>query len=252
MTPIKVGILEDDIIIGMSIADDLQALGYVPVLASDYDQAVELTETEKLDIMLVDIMLGEERDGIDFARFLQHKNIPVIFVTANSDSGIVARAKEARPAAYLLKPFDRNDLYTTIEVAIHNYCNREENQSGAVLENGEPESGIPSLQYRINDAIFIKQGQYLRKIPYSEILYLESDNSYLFIHTADRKMMVRASMASYLDYLGETSFCRVHRSFAIDLQHLESIHNDTVIIGGTEIPIGKIYRADLLNSLRIS
>lgn len=249
MTPIKVGILEDDPIIGMSIVNDLESLGYLTTeIATDPEMALQMITEESPDIIIVDIMLGDGMDGIAFAKSIKFLNIPVIFATAYSDVATVKRAKEAEPAAYLVKPFNKNDLYAAIEVAMANYCARVKpgNKQVDLMKGTEDE-----IQYRINDAIFVKQGQYIRKVRYDDILFIESINTCLYIQTIDRRVVVRAGLSEYLQYLNSKKFCRVHRAFAVNMQKIDAIQTEHLLINNYEIPVGKMYRAQLMDSIKI-
>src|SRR5690348_12950127 len=104
---IKIGIVEDELIIAEKIKLLLEGMGYLicePV--SSYDEALAMIEKEKPDMLLLDINLNDKKDGIDLAEQVnrQHR-IPFIFLTANSDRATIERAKKVNPNAYLVKPF---------------------------------------------------------------------------------------------------------------------------------------------------
>jgi DNA-binding LytR/AlgR family response regulator len=242
MTNIKVGIVEDEMIIAHGIADALQQLGYaVTEPANNYSEALAMIEEEKPDILLLDIHLGGKKDGIDLAwKIREEYNIPFIFLTANADAATVERAKKTNPPAYLVKPFSKDELYASIEICLHNYIH--------IHKNKKPET---EGNYLIKDALFIKQGQYFHKVPLNDILYLESENVYVFVHTVNNKLLVRSTIQHYLDLIGSPQFFRVHRSYAVNIQHVNTINSEIIIIGGREIPIGKAYRDELLSYLRL-
>lgn len=101
------------------------------------------------------------------------------------------------------------------------------------------------------DLLFIKQGPVYYKIKMDDILYLESDNIYIHVHTPEKKYMVRNTINQYLDILNAPQFFRVHRSFAININHVQAIEMNHIIINNLPIPIGKTFRNDLLNNLRL-
>lgn len=101
------------------------------------------------------------------------------------------------------------------------------------------------------DLLFIKQGATYYKVRLDEILYLESDNIYIHVHTAGKKYLVRNTISQYLDILNAPQFFRIHRSFAINLHHVQAIEVNHIIINNQPIPIGKTFRNELLNSLRL-
>lgn len=108
----------------MIIAEDIKqiliSLDYEVVgMATKYTTALEALENKDIDVALVDIMLGGSKNGIDLAHEIKNRfKIPFIFLTSHADAATVKRAKETQPSAYLLKPFSKDDLFTTLEIAL--------------------------------------------------------------------------------------------------------------------------------------
>jgi DNA-binding LytR/AlgR family response regulator len=242
MAAIKVGIVEDEMLIAQGISNALTQLGYEATEpAVSYTEALKMIESEQPDILLLDIQLSGKKDGIDLAwKIREDYDIPFIFLTANSDSATVERAKKLCPPAYLVKPFNKDELYTSIEICLHNFSEAQEKRE--TLEKGN---------YIIKDCLFIKQGQHFHKVRIEDILYLESDNVYIYVHTCKGKFLVRSTIPNYVDLIGARNFFRVHRSFAVNTNHIETINADSVFINNIEIPIGKVYRDELLSYLRL-
>ncbi len=242
MQKTKVGIVEDEFLIGMGIAGALKELGYdVPKVAGNYTQALEMTEREKPDILIIDIMLGGHKDGIDLAwKIKKEFRIPFIFLTANSDIATVERAKKVESQAYLVKPFQKNELYTTIEICLHNYAQSQKQQQ-------KPEGG----NYLVNDSLFIKQGNYFHKIAIDDILYLKTDNIYLNVYTREGKFLVRSSLQDYIDLIGAKHIVKVHRSYGINTRHIQKINTEFLVVNNAEIPIARAFREAFLASLKL-
>lgn len=241
MAVIKVGIVEDEFLIAFGISETLKELGYdVTSVANNYTEALAMIAQEKPDILLIDIQLGGYKDGIDLAwKVRKDHNMPFIFLTSNTDPATVERAKKVSPNAYLVKPYNKHDLYTSIEICLHNYLALQK-------QSNESADG----DYLVKDSVFIKQGQHFHKVNISDILYIESDNVYVNVYTSDAKLMVRSSIQEYLDLLGSKNFFRVHRSYAVNLRHIQIINSEYIIINDTQIPVGKSYRDELLNMLK--
>ncbi len=241
MKPLKIGIVEDDLLIAESIAVTLQQIGYQPTKpVRTYKDALKMIETELPDLLLLDIMLEGDLDGIDLANTINKEyGIPFIFLTANSDYATVNRAKEVKPNAYLVKPFNENDLYSSIEIASNNFnsLNKTENKS------------IGSAEY-LKDVMFIKEGDLFHKIETNDILYIESDNVYLSIYTAKKHFVIRTKLDDFISEFPKGFFVRVHRSYAINLKHLETINSLTVKVADKEVPLQKIYKQELLHLIR--
>ena len=119
----KILVVEDESIVAMDIKNRLLALGYsVPALAHDAVQAVKKAEEIQPDLVLMDIMLKGNMDGIEAANQIQDKfDIPVILLTAYADESTLERAKITEPYGYILKPFEERELYTSIEMALYKH-----------------------------------------------------------------------------------------------------------------------------------
>lgn len=241
MKPLKIGIVEDDLLIAESIAVTLQQIGYLATIpVQTYAGALQMIETESPDLLLVDIILKGDKDGIDLAETVNKRyNIPFIFLTANSDAATVSRAKEVNPSAYLVKPFNENDLFSSIEIAFSNFN---------TLHQAENRMGKPAN--KLDGSVFVKEGEVFLKVNLNTVLYIESDNVYLHLHTPQKHYLVRSKLDDFISEYARGSFVRVHRSYAVNLNFLEAINALTVTVAGKEIPMNKVYRDDLLNVIQ--
>jgi diguanylate cyclase (GGDEF)-like protein/PAS domain S-box-containing protein len=128
MEAARILIVEDERIISLDLKHRLEQFGHSVVgIVSTAREAIAQTDSLKPDIILMDIMLGGEMDGIEAADEIRHTHpIPVVFVTAYADDETLARVKAAQPAGYILKPFKERELYSTIDIAIYkNQVDRE-------------------------------------------------------------------------------------------------------------------------------
>jgi CheY-like chemotaxis protein len=123
MTRASLLIVEDDAIVAQDLKNRLTEMGYVIVaVSSTGEEAIEKARHHRPDVVLMDIRLGGEMDGITAAGQIGASyRLPVIYLTAFSDDETLARARETHPAGYVLKPFDPRNLYVAIEMAL---CNR--------------------------------------------------------------------------------------------------------------------------------
>jgi len=113
-------VVEDEQLIAQDIADTLTKLGYaVTGMVASAEECVESAEARRPDLVLMDIHLQGEVDGIEAARLLRERfDIPVVFLSAYADEGTVARAKTTAPLGYLLKPFRKSELRSAVEVGL--------------------------------------------------------------------------------------------------------------------------------------
>ncbi|HXH19309.1 MAG TPA: response regulator, partial [Chitinophagales bacterium] len=123
MKHLNIGIVEDDLLIAESLVMALKQIGYHPILpVRSYHDALKMIEAESPELLILDITLEGKQDGIELGtKVNKDYGIPFIFLTAYSDVATIERAKKANPYAYLVKPFNENDLFSSIEIAFNNY-----------------------------------------------------------------------------------------------------------------------------------
>lgn len=129
-------VVEDEAIVAMEIEELLASAGFNPVgWAPSGGEALALAEQQDPDLVLMDICLKGETDGIDTAKEIRRRhNIPVIFLTAHSERETLTRAKSAEPFGYILKPFSSQQLKSAIEIAIHKHRTLEESHRISMAE----------------------------------------------------------------------------------------------------------------------
>jgi CheY-like chemotaxis protein len=121
MEKARILIVEDEAIIAMEIENQLQSLGYeVTSIVDTGEKAIKKADEDKPDLILMDIRIKGEMDGIDTAEEIRNRfGIPVIFSTAYLDKKRIERAKITMPFGYVLKPMQERDLKVTIEMAMY-------------------------------------------------------------------------------------------------------------------------------------
>jgi two-component system cell cycle sensor histidine kinase/response regulator CckA len=123
LSKVKVLVVEDERIVAKDIQNTLKNLGYeVPAIASTGEEAINKTGELLPDIVLMDIVLKGNIDGIDAASRIKAKyKTPIIYLTAYEDEETLDRAKITEPLGYILKPFEERDLHTTLEMALYKH-----------------------------------------------------------------------------------------------------------------------------------
>jgi PAS domain S-box-containing protein len=116
-------VVEDELIVAEDLTHWLASLGYtVGARAATGQEAVQRCEATRPDIILMDILLPGDMDGIQAAEIIRLRfDIPVVYITASSDDATLSRAKVTEPFGYILKPFDERGLYSTIEMALYKH-----------------------------------------------------------------------------------------------------------------------------------
>jgi len=200
-------------------------------MADNYDEVIEDLKTLKPDLILLDVKLIGEKDGVDVAKEInKNYKIPFIFLTSLSDYDTIERIKVTNPTGFINKPFNETGLRNNIEIALYNYKNKEK----------QPES---------NSYFFIKQKGKLIRINRSDILYIEAYDNYTFIHDKTKKYIVSYTLKSVLEKLNDARFIRIHRSFAVNINEIDSLFEGYVFIDSKRIPIGRMYKESLMQSI---
>lgn len=242
--PVKILVVEDEMIIGAKISMQLTALGYeVTGVLPRGEEALLHLEQNKPDIVLLDIQLKGAMDGIETARRIHLKgDIPVIYVTANTDEATFNRAKATRPHAFIAKPFKQLDLHRAIELTISRMA---EAATGSMeLSEGEEQP------YILSDRIFIRHKEKMLKLMLADILFIEADRNYSRIFTAGKEYLLSTTLKTIEQKLPLQLFQRVHRSYIINLLHVEEVGEHQVRIGQKQIPLGQGMREQLLQRMQ--
>ena len=241
MSKVKILVVEDELIIAEDIRMMLEDLGYEVIgTAPGYSEAIELMNKDLPDGVLIDILLAGEKDGITLAETIREKySLPFIFLTSHSDTATVERAKLVHPDGYLVKPFEKKDLYTSIEIAFSNFIRREETEV-------EDENS-----FFLKDSIFIRKDYLLIKIRFDDLKWVKSDGNYLELYCKDEKHLVRSSMKNFAQRLPANRFLQVHKSYLVNIEHIKSIDHRNVRIDDELIPIGRALLDDIKKILDI-
>ena len=245
--PIRILIVEDNVIIADDMQSMLEEIGYEIVdNVIVYEQAVEVLKNNHVDLVSIDIILASDKTGIDLGKHIRESyNIPFIFVTSNSDRATVENAKTVKPDGYLVKPFEQQDLYTSIEIALSNFNYNKKDLNRDIDDVGESFTSNSVLK----DSIFVKKQHLYYRIQFSDIQFIKADNVYLEVNTADKKFLVRSPLKDYLEKLPGNKFYRAHKSYIVNVDHIDAINSKDVVINNNLIPISKDFKEFILSSM---
>jgi len=242
-SPAKILIVEDEMIIGANISLQLSKLGYeVTGIVSRGEEAIAHVKQNRPDIVLMDIQLKGELDGIDTVIKMQQEiNMPVIYLTANADDENFDRAKSTNPYAFISKPFKKLDLQHAIELTMGRL---DKNKSSS---EEDTTSISPFVQ---NDSIYVRRNERMIKIMISDIYYFEADRNYCKIFAKNKECLLVMTLKEINDKLPQAHFLRIHRSFIINLSHVDEVAGTHVVINKKAIPLSKTLRGELMNRLQ--
>lgn len=234
---IKILIVEDEPATARTLKIFLEANHYTVVgMAHNKSQAIEMLKTHKPDLAILDIMLDNQAHGIEIGAYIKENyGIPFIFLTSHNQKTIIDIAKNVNPSSYLIKPFNKDLIYASVEIALVNAMSLP------------PSIDTPSM---IN-ALFVKQKEYFIKIDLHEIIFLQADEHYTHIVTTDRKLTVKQGLGDLAIRL-DKFFIRIHKSYIVNLQMVKAVGTNNILLNNTqEVPIGRAYRKELLEKINL-
>ncbi|KAF0238745.1 MAG: two-component system response regulator LytR/AlgR [Prolixibacteraceae bacterium] len=191
--------------------------------------AHRIIQDNQVDLLFLDINMPK-LNGIAFLKTL--KNPPlVIFTTAYSEYAL--DGFELNVVDYLKKPF-------SFERFCKAYFRAEE------LLLLKQAALKPDLVQKQNDFLFVKADKKTMKVKITDILYIEGLGDYIKLYMSDKKLITNLSMKKIENLLPPEIFYRIHKSFIISLDKIESIEGNMVKINNAKLPIGSLYRHDFM------
>ncbi|MBV6644948.1 MAG: response regulator [Cyclobacteriaceae bacterium] len=223
-------IVEDEPLIGQDLKFLLEDMGLTEVsLVLKYDTALEWLKTRPFSLVLLDINLSGEKDGIHLAEFINdHFSIPFIFITSYYNRETISRAKKTNPAAYILKPFDQHDIKVNVEIVLYQLDQ---------VKNQQP--------------VFVRDKTGMTTIDPSSVCYVEADDNYSRLVSQESQQVVSHTLKKMEDELKDYGFIRVHKSFLINLKKVNMVKEGYVYLDEFKIPIGRTYRQEFMDHISI-
>ncbi len=194
-------------------------------------KAFEVLEKEQIDIIFLDIEMPK-MDGFSFLKTL--KNPPMVVVTtAHRDFAL--EGFDLDVVDYLLKPISLNRMMQAIRKA-----------KRLKIEKDTPLNNLPIVQPEFSSYIFIRSERENIKVELQSILYIESLKNHVKIVTQNDTYITLVSIGKMEDKLPRDIFMRVHRSYLVNLHHIENYANTYVVIQRKSIPLGNLYKERIL------
>lgn len=243
LSKVRILIVEDELLIAEDLKDILEELGYeVCGIAVSAREALALIEEKSPDLALLDIQIKGGKDGIELAADINDQyHLPFIMLTSHADMQTLSRAKEVHPYGYLVKPFHEKDILAAIEMALANFAR----------EQVKKQQDEKSEDFVLNDSLFIRTNGMLVKLKFTDIIYFEADANYTNVFTKDKKFVIRSILKELENKLDPNRFARIHKSYLINLEEIDSIQADAVHIAGKEIPISRNQYSWLLQQIKM-
>ncbi|WP_299440651.1 LytTR family DNA-binding domain-containing protein [uncultured Aquimarina sp.] len=214
------------------IADHLAKIDRIEIVATCNNalEAFNHINSQKIDLIFLDINMPEI-SGISFAKSI-NKEIKIIFTTAYREYAI--DGFDLHAVDYLLKPISFERLLN----AVNNY-----------FEIHHKVSPAKTKEATLNDFIFVRSDRRMKKVDFSEIIYVESYNDYLKIHCDNATIVTRETISNIEAKLPVQQFMRTHRSFIISIKRIDSFSNEELVLHNKSIPISRNYKSEVLARL---
>lgn len=227
--------IDDDPLIGETLsyfADKAERIERC-VHARDAGEALKLLGERTFDLVLLDLHLpdGSGRSVLEGIP----ARVPVVMVTSDPAFGADSY-RFVNVVDYLLKPLDYVRFHQAVERA---WEFRARSTEGARIPGAEK-------------SIFVKSGSEVVRLVLAELRFLKAEANYVSLHgKGTRPVMVLSSLTKVLELL-PAGFLRVHRSYAVNRDHIERVEGGSVIVAGDRIPLGDSYRAEFLERLKVA
>jgi DNA-binding LytR/AlgR family response regulator len=247
---IKILVVEDEIILAEDIALRLRNMNYdvVGIAASAQQAKNILSSSLEVDIIIMDIMIKGDEDGIELAAIVCRKyKLPFIFLTSHSDNAILERARQVNPYAYLLKPFNDKQISIAIELALVNFS-RQSSETDLLKNHQFAETENTVL--KIKDSLFLKKNNRFERVLLNEIQFLEADSNYTTIYTQNGKFVYTAVLKQLESRLPKDRFLRVHRSFIVNIQAVQAYQGNVLYIESHKILVSKSHKEEVFRLFR--
>jgi two-component system LytT family response regulator len=229
---------------------DVSLVGEAP----DGLTAAHLISTTQPDLVFLDIEMPD-MSGLEVAAQLQAASAPLlVFVTAHDDHAV--EAFDLNAIDYLLKPYDHERFLRAL-VRIRQRLRAEPRNGGDVIHSAERAVGIARSALGPVKRLPVPDGDGLRLIDVVSIHWLEADDNYVHVHTADREYLLRRTLQDLLQQLGEQQFARIHRSTAVSVSQIANLKSmpkgdyEVRLRSGASLRLSRRYAQTLLSRITV-
>lgn len=223
----KIVIVEDDSDLANNIAELVTILGYqVSAVFNDSKNCLSFLNDNSVDLVIIDILLKGEETGIELGKAITGSfDVPIVFCSAYTDEQVLQQVKTIKHSGYIVKPFTRQVLKTTIFLALND-------KFIAPTSTGK-------------DTLHVRDKGYLIPIEFKNILIAEADGLYTKIITAKKSYLIRAILKNVEEQLPSNKFLRVHKSYLVNVDHISSFNSKGVKINDSIVPVRRGYYKSL-------
>lgn len=198
---------------------------------SSATEAMQVLQDDQVDLMFLDIEMPE-LTGIQFLNILKHQPL-IIFTTAYPEYAL--EGFNHNTVDYLLKPIPFDRFLKAVSKVQERLQGSSRNTETTQQHAGQE-----------HEFMFVKADYKTIRVDFKDILWIEGLKDYIIIQTKDQKIITLLSMNKVMEKLPYSKFLRVHRSFIVSLQKIDSIEKSRIKVGTKEIPIGEVYKEEFM------
>ncbi|MCS6929997.1 MAG: response regulator transcription factor [Saprospiraceae bacterium] len=193
-------------------------------------EAVSALHQQPVDLLFLDIQMPD-LTGIDLLKALIRK--PIVIVTTAYDHYAV-EGYELDVVDYLLKPFSYERFLQAVNKALTQLRTRQSHFSSITVENAE-EANTP------RDHLLVKAEHRTYRIRFDDILFIQGMREYVMFHLVSGRIMALLSLKYLEEILPPERFIRIHKSYIVAFQHIETVEEGSLYIAGQKLPVGPSY-----------
>lgn len=223
----KLVLVEDEKDLAENYAEILEDLGYeVLALFDNALSVLDFLRAKRPDLMLMDINLKGETDGVALAKLVtKDYGIPIIFTTAYSGDRVLREAFESFPVNYLVKPISRDTFKTALYLAFNQQSSTPRREDSTKIQ--------------------LKAKGYVFYLFAEDVVFLKADGLYTSITTKDGKTYLERGVLKMLHkQLPEKQFIRVHKSYVINLRYVKAFNSKYIDVLDYKIPMRRAFYAE--------
>lgn len=223
-------VIDDELLSRKLIESYVKKTDFLNLLHSFSDpvSALSFLSENSVDLIFLDIEMPE-MSGMNFIQTIQKKMPQIILTTSHTEFAL--EAFEYNVTDYIVKPFDYARFYKAITRAKELF----------------DKHGLPQIN---DDTVFVKTGTTIVRIKKSDISWMEALGDYVTLHTGKEKIVVHSTMNEMETKFSAKEYLRVHRSYIVRIDKIDSIEDNAISVHDKLIPIGKTYREEVLKRLK--
>jgi len=194
-------------------------------------EACNYLQNDDVDILLLDIEMPE-MSGLDLTKYLDDKDLVIIFTTSKREYAV--DAFDLNVADFIVKPVTLPRFIQAIDKA------------RAIIDSRKEEFNVSSDEF-----IFIRDSNVIRRLSLDEILYAEAMGDYVKLHTKNKLYAIHATFKTAESRLPASRFIRVHRSYIVAINKIDSLREGGLVIDGKFLPVADAHRGALNKRINI-